>query len=300
MEDFSTMLLGETGTGKGTAAAAIGRSGYIPFDEKRGQFAESFTRTFVALNLSQFPETLIESELFGHRKGAFTGAVEAHEGVFARCSPFGAIFLDEIGEMSVPVQIKLLQVLQERTFTPVGSHEKQRFRGRVIAATNKPLDRLRSTGQFRDDFFYRLCSDIITVPPLRQRIAEEPAELDDLIGLIVTRLTGEAAPELVGAVRGAVDKHYPWPGNVRELEQAVRRILLTRQYRGDHRATAPDLCSRLQAGLADGSLDADQLLAGYCALLHQRHHNYEEVARRTNLDRRTAKAYVEKHRARQR
>jgi len=298
MEDFSTMLLGDTGTGKGTAAAAIGRSGFIPFDEKRGVFAESFTSSFTALNLSQFPETLIESELFGHRKGAFTGAVEAHEGIFARCSPHGAIFLDEIGDASVPVQIKLLQVLQERTFTPVGSHEKLRFHGRVIAATNKPLDKLRQAGQFRDDFFYRLCSDVITVPTLQQRIAEELVELDDLIALIVQRITGEASPEMVATVRDVVDsslgKNYAWPGNVRELEQAVRRILLTKDYRGDHRNVAPDLCGRLQAGLAEGSLDADALLAGYCGLLYDRHGTFEEVARRTNLDRRTVKAYIEK------
>jgi DNA-binding NtrC family response regulator len=298
MEDFSTMLLGDTGTGKGTAAAAIGRSGFIPFDEKHGCFAESFTSSFTALNLSQFPETLIESELFGHRKGAFTGAVEAHEGIFARCSPHGAIFLDEIGDASVPVQIKLLHVLQERVFSPVGSHDKLRFRGRIIAATNKPLDKLRTEGQFRDDFFYRLCSDVITVPSLAQRIAEEPVELDDLIALIVHRSTGAESPELVALVRDVIDsslgKAYAWPGNVRELEQAVRRILLTRHYEGNHKAVAPDLLGRLQAGLAAGTLDADTLLAGYCALLHQRHATYEEVARRTNLDRRTVKAYVEK------
>jgi DNA-binding NtrC family response regulator len=295
MEDFSTMLLGETGTGKGTAAAAIGRSGFIPFDERRGCFAESFTRTFVSLNLSQFPETLIESELFGHRKGAFTGAVEAHEGIFARCSPHGAIFLDEIGDASIPVQIKLLQILQERTFSPVGSHERLRFRGRVIAATNKPLDQLRTGGQFRDDFFYRLCSDVITVPTLQQRIQEEPRELDDLVELIVTRLTGEASPETLAQMRSALDKKYAWPGNVRELEQAVRRILLTKQYRGDYKAIAPDLHAKLVAGLAAGSLDADALLAGYCTLLYERHGTVEEVARRTNLDRRTVKAYLSKH-----
>jgi len=132
MEDFSTLLLGETGTGKGTAAAAIGRSGFIPFNTKTGKFAESFTKTFIEINLSQFPETLIESELFGHKKGAFTGAVDSHNGLFSLSSPYGSIFLDEIGDVSVPIQIKLLKILQDRIFSPVGSHEKLRFDGRVI------------------------------------------------------------------------------------------------------------------------------------------------------------------------
>jgi DNA-binding NtrC family response regulator len=296
LEDFSTLLLGETGTGKGTAAAAIGRSAFIPFDEQKDRFAESFTRSFVSLNLSQYPESLMESELFGHRKGAFTGAVEAHEGVFTRCSAHGAIFLDEIGDVSVPVQIKLLQVLQERTFSPVGSHEKRRFRGRVIAATNQPLDALRERKVFRDDFFYRLCSDVITVPPLRQRLQEIPAELDLLVRHLVARMAGEAASELVALVlevlSGSVGRSYAWPGNVRELEQAVRRILLTRRYEGDTRAVGPDLRSRLRTGLEEGTLDAEALLAGYCGLLYQRHSTIEEVARRTNLDRRTVKRYL--------
>jgi len=287
MEDFSTLLLGETGTGKGTAAAAIGRSGFIPFDPKTGCFAESFTQSFVPLNLSQFPETLIESELFGHKKGAFTGAISDHAGALARCSAHGAIFLDEIGDLAVPVQIKLLQVLQERTFTPVGSHDRLRFRGRVIAATNQPLETLRATGQFRDDFFYRLCSDVIIVPPLRQRIQEDQRELGDLIASMAQRLTGQ--PEL--PVAWPVPAEYPWPGNVRELEQAVRRVLLTQQYAGDQRSAEPDWIGKLQAG----KLDADALLAGYCHLLHKRHGTIEEVARRTHLDRRTVKAYLGKY-----
>ncbi|MCB1102741.1 MAG: sigma 54-interacting transcriptional regulator, partial [Kiritimatiellae bacterium] len=116
MEDFSTMLLGETGTGKGAAASAIGRSGFIPYRPETGRFAESFAGNFLSINLSQYPEALVESELFGHRKGAFTGAVTDHDGVFARCSPNGSIFLDEIGEVPETLQIKLLQVLQERSF----------------------------------------------------------------------------------------------------------------------------------------------------------------------------------------
>jgi DNA-binding NtrC family response regulator len=296
MEDFSTLLLGETGTGKGTAAAAIGRSGYIPFDEKLDRFSESFMRGFISLNLSQFPETLIESELFGHRKGAFTGAVEAHEGVLARCSPHGAIFLDEIGDVSVPIQIKLLQVLQERTFCPVGSHEPLRFRGRVIAATNRSLESLRKRDLFRQDFFYRLCSDMIEVPPLRQRLQQDPKELRQLIEHTLTRMLGEPAAELVAHVetslRHTVDDQYSWPGNVRELEQAIRRILVTGGYTPSETAQSASLREQLIAGIEAQSLNAESLLAGYCKVLYENSGNYEAVGRRTNLDRRTVKKYV--------
>jgi len=297
MEDFSTVLLGETGTGKGAAATAIGRSGYIPFNMEKECFTESFTRSFISINLSQFSPALLESELFGHRKGAFTGAIDQHEGILGRCSPHGAIFLDEIGEVAVPIQIKLLQVLQERIFSPVGSHEKLRFRGRVIAATNKPLDELRQQGRFRDDFFYRLCSDVITVPSLRQRLQEDPGELDELLDHVIQRLTGQQSKTLVTEIRSVFNKslgdNYPWSGNVRELEQAVRRILLTKQYEGDHMViTAPDAQARLIAGIEGGTLDAEALLSAYCTLLYQRHGTYEEVAHRTHLDRRTVKKYI--------
>lgn len=297
MEDFSTLLLGETGTGKGTAAQAIGRSGFIPLDRRRKMFVESFARSFVSLNLSQFPETLIESALFGHKKGAFTGAVEDYQGVFDRCSPYGAILLDEIGEVSHPIQIKLLQVLQERVFSPVGSQKQSRFQGRVIAATNRSKEDIRQKERFRDDFYYRLCSDIITVPPLRQRIQEDPKELDLLLSTTIERLIGKPSPELVSMVREVIDRElgidYPWPGNVRELEQCARRILLKGVYTGESDFQSFELDRKLINGIEEGSIDAASLVSGYCYLLYQRHPNFEEVARRTGLDRRTVKKYIQ-------
>src|SRR3954467_9704902 len=240
MEEFSTLLLGETGTGKGSAAAAIGRSEVIPYLPGERRFAANFAQTFISINLSQFAEALIESELFGHRKGAFTGAIDHHQGVFERCSAHGALFLDEIGEAPVPVQIKLLQVLQERTFTPLGGHEKKRFSGRVIAATNRSLAELRQGGRFRDDFYYRLCSDVIHVPTLRERIQESPGELAQLVSLLVERTVGSASGDLTAYVLEAFERDLPrgyaWPGNVRELEQAVRRVVLAGAYKPDGEA----------------------------------------------------------------
>jgi hypothetical protein len=297
MEDFSTLVLGETGTGKGAVAAAIGRSGYIPYDAARRRFAANFTETFIAINLSQFPETLIESELFGHRKGAFTGAIDNHEGVFERCNAHGALFLDEIGEVTVPVQIKLLQVLQERTFTPVGGREKKRFSGRVIAATNQPLGALRREGRFRKDFFYRLCSDVIEVPTLRQRIAESGAELEHLVRLLVARISGAEMPELAATametLQAGLPRGYAWPGNVRELEQAIRRILLTGRYAGDAAEAEADGTQGLVRELAAGTLTADELLGRYCAQLYRQFGTYAEVAKRVGLDPRTTRKYVQ-------
>ncbi len=296
MEDFSTMLLGATGTGKGLASAAIGRSGYIPFVDKKGCFQESFTRAFVPINLSQFPEQLLESELFGHKKGSFTGAVESHDGVFTLCSPAGAIFLDEIGEVSIPVQIKLLNVLQEREFSPVGSHQKKRFYGRVIAATNRSIDELRIKGGFRDDFYYRLCSDIIHVPSLYQRIQEDPNELDELLAHTLRRIIGKTSPELVlttiKIINQQVPPDYPWPGNVRELEQCVRRILLKRQYEGDRMNSTGGEYDALEASLKRGNLTAHELMSRYCKVLYKKLGTYEAVARQIDLDRRTVKKYV--------
>lgn len=296
MEDFSTLLLGPTGCGKGAAAAAIGRSGFIPFDEKKQTFAESFTKTFIPVNLSQFPETLLESELFGHTKGAFTGAVASYDGLFALCGPHGSIFLDEIGDVNPQVQIKLLQIMEERIFSPVGSHKKLKFNGRVIAATNRSIDQLRRKGTFRDDFYYRLCSDSIVVPSLQQRLQENPKELDELIACTVERITGHKAEELAVTVKEVIDKNlgndYHWPGNVRELAQCIRRVIIKRQYTGDSTAASQDLRPRLFADIDSGKLDAQDILAAYCTILYQKHGTYEQVARITQLDRRTVKKHI--------
>jgi len=297
MEDFATIFEGETGTGKGSAAAAIGRSAFIPYDRKKGRFVENFAETFIAINLSQYPESLIESELFGHRKGAFTGAVADHRGLFARCRRHGALFLDEIGDISISTQIKLLQVIQERTFMPVGSHDQKRFAGRVIAATNRPIIELRRKKQFRDDFYYRLCSDIIIVPTLRQRIEETPAELDQMVNLLVLRMTGREMPSktdmILETLKKDLPKEYSWPGNVRELEQAVRSILLKSHYHGDAMVTDVNLEDALVQKIYAGTLEAKELLNHYCRLLYRRYGTYEEVARRAKFDPRTVKKYLQ-------
>ncbi len=294
MEDFSTMLLGETGTGKGMAASAVGRSGFIPFNEKSGCFSENFAKIFISINLSQFPEQLIESELFGHQKGAFTGAVEAHKGIFTRSSSHGAIFLDEVGDVSIPVQIKLLQVLQERHFSPVGSHKVERFQGRVIAATNQPLTTMRKDGQFRDDFYYRLCSDVILVPSLRQRLAEHPNEIYVILSFIIKRILGRTSEKLVEEISSFIlcnqPRKYPWPGNIRELEQCVRQILIRQSYTWQH--TEEETTDQFSADIDQGKLTAQQLLSQYCKKLYARLGTYEAVAKVTDLDRRTVKKHV--------
>jgi len=298
MEDFSTLLLGETGTGKGTAAKAVGRSGYIPFDEKKQCFTQSFTRAFSSLNLSQYPESLLESELFGHTKGAFTGAVDDYQGVFDRCSPHGSILLDEIGEIPNHVQIKLLRVLQERSFSPVGTHETSRFNGRVIAATNRPKNDIIDGKVFRDDFYYRLCSDIIEVPPLRTRIMEKPSELDDLLDFTIQKMTGTHSEKLILKVKRIIDrrlgKDYQWPGNVRELEQCVRSVLLRRDYNGKQKDRTKNLslAQELIQGIIDQNILVSSLVSGYCRLLYDNAGTYEKVAKLTGLDRRTIKKHI--------
>lgn len=296
MEDFSTLLLGETGTGKGTAAAAIGQSGLIPFNSRTGCFESSFTSNFIETNLSQFPESLIESELFGHRKGAFTGAIDHHQGLFERCTRHGSLFLDEIGDLSIPNQIKLLKVLEDRKFSPVGSHKALRFHGRVIAATHRPVHDLINNGDFRQDFYFRLSSDVIHVPSLRQRLDESTEEMDFLIPLIVERLTGNTDKELIRKISHVIDEQVPedynWPGNVRELEQIVRRIILNNHI-GELISLPHNTKEDWQSSAAAAEINANELLSSYCQRLYQQYNSYVKVAEITGLDRRTVKKYIQ-------
>jgi DNA-binding NtrC family response regulator len=296
MEDFSTLLVGETGSGKGEAASALGRSAFIPYDDKRECFKERMNDMFVTAHLSEFSEALIESELFGHRKGSFTGAIDHHRGVLSRVKPHGAVFLDEIGEISLPIQVKLLRVLQDRVFTAVGGHEPERFEGRVVAATHRSFAALREDGRMRDDFFYRLCTHTIELPSLRVRLSESSGELAHLLGHLVARIVGEPSPELTREIHEVILRDlgagYGFPGNVRELEQCVRRVLLTGTC-GPAIAAASSGRPMLAQLLAETTLPAEELVQRYCAELYARSQSYVEVARITGLDRRTVKKHVD-------
>ena len=297
MEDFSLLLLGETGTGKSLVAKAIGFSGYIPFNASTRRFAESFTASFKAINLSQFSPGVLESELFGHKKGAFTGATDNYSGLFAKCSRYGSVFIDEIGDIDIPIQVKLLNVLQDRRFSPVGSLEQHRFEGRVISATSRPIDQLMETGQFRTDFYYRLCSDVITMPSLRQRISENHTELRELIARLLQRVIESPDEDLIdridARIQAVIAKDYHWPGNVRELEQCIRRICITGTYQGQALTAVKQVNEiNYQVDAQGNYLSAQKLLQTYCRFLYDQNHSFETVARIVNLDRRTVKKYI--------
>src|SRR5207245_2420943 len=216
-------------------------------------FVEEAASAFFPLNLAALSPTLIESELFGHRRGAFTGALEDRKGWFEACPPLGTVFLDEIGDVDAAIQVKLLRVLQTRTFQRLGDTAARRFEGKVIAATNRYLGAAIEAGRFREDFYYRLCSDLIVTPSLAAQLRDSPDELSRLVRAIARRVAGDAeaeglADEAEQWIREHLGPDYPWPGNVRELEQCVRNVLIRGSYEprrsrngnGDARATFVD------------------------------------------------------------
>lgn len=209
--DSTVLIYGENGTGKEIIAEAIHRN------------SRRRDRTLVVQNGSAFNENLLDSELFGHLKGAFTGAVSDKRGLF-EVADGGTFFLDEVGEMSPALQVKLLRVLQEGTFLPVGGNEPKRVDVRIVAATNRDLEKMVEAGEFRQDLYYRLNVIGVRVPPLRERREDIPA-------LAKHFLRAHSGGMYVGSKRFSTAamarlKDYEWPGNVRELENEVERLVV--------------------------------------------------------------------------
>ena len=293
MGEFATLITGPSGTGKELAARAIAESRYALFDEQRLAFASDGADSFFPINISALSPTLVESELFGHRRGAFTGAVADRRGWLETCPELGSVFLDELGDLDPAIQVKLLRVIETRTFYPVGATAGRQFRGKLITATNRDLPDLMRRGQFREDLYYRLCSDQVITPSLAEQLADSPDVLRELVAYMARRVAGDEADELAGEVMQWIDENlgadYAWPGNYRELEQCVKNVLIRRNYRPS--ATAPeDPAGRLADDLRGARLTADELLSRYVAIVYARAGTYEETARCLALDRRTVKA----------
>jgi DNA-binding NtrC family response regulator len=298
MGDIPALITGPTGTGKELVARAIAYSRYIPFDERRERFTGPPQPLFVAVNIAALSPTLIESELFGHRKGAFTGAAADREGFLESCGVLGSVFLDEVGEVDPAVQVKLLRVLQSRTLQRLGDTTPRAFEGKLIAATNRDLAEEIRKGRFREDFYYRLCADTITTPTLHEQLAGAEDELNHLVRFICTRVAGEAeaeslTEEVIRAIEVSPGSNYRWPGNFRELEQCVRSVMLRGTYTPRTPAAHADARHRIAHNIVSGHFTADDLLRHYCTLLYATSRNYSTVAEKLRLDRRTVRAKVD-------
>jgi two-component system nitrogen regulation response regulator GlnG len=209
--DVNVLIRGETGTGKELIARAI------------YQHSRRVGRTFLAINCAAIPEALLESELFGHEKGAFTGADRQHVGKFEQCNG-GTLFLDEIGDMPPALQSKILRVLQEQQLQRVGGRETLTTDVRIIAATHRDLETAVAQERFRGDLYYRLNGFTIELPPLRERGGDVRVLIDHLLHRYAQEL-GKEAPQLAPETLARLTR-YPWPGNVRELQNVVRQALL--------------------------------------------------------------------------
>jgi two-component system nitrogen regulation response regulator GlnG len=227
--DLTVMISGESGTGKELVARAL------------HDFGRRSRGPFVAVNMAAIPRELIESELFGHERGAFTGATARAAGRFEQAQG-GTLFLDEIGDMPPEAQTRLLRVLQEGEFTSVGGRDSRRTDVRIVAATHQNLRALIAEGRFREDLYYRLNVVPIRLPPLRERVGDLP----DLARSFLRRASAEGLPKKALSAE-ALDalKGYSWPGNVRELENLMRRLaVLCPEDRIPAEAVAQEIASR--------------------------------------------------------
>jgi len=295
MGEFPTLITGPSGTGKELIALAIAGPRYVPFDAERMEFADPAGEWFLPINIAALSPALIESELFGHRRGSFTGAVGDRKGWLEACSPTGSVFLDELGEMDLSLQVKLLRVIETRRFAAVGDTATREFKGKLIAATNRDLPTEIRAGRFREDLYYRLCADLIHTPSLADQIRDSPGVLHELLHYMTLRTVSAEAerclPEIEDWIRANLPADYTWPGNYRELEQCVRNVIIRRSYEPiGNRAATPEenFMTRFRAG----ELTADQLLSYYAAQVYRITGSYDAAARRLGLDRRTVKSKV--------
>ncbi len=272
------LILGESGTGKELVARAIHANG------------RRASRPFVALNCGAVPETLLESELFGHARGAFTGAIGDRKGIFEQASG-GTVFLDEIGETTLALQVRLLRAIEEGEVRPVGGNRAMQVDARVISATNRDLNLEVAEQRFRQDLYYRLSVIVISMPPLRERRADIPLLVDRFLQSASARAgrTVEVAAAALDALVG-----YGWPGNVRELENTIERAVLFSRGNAIHVADLPeaigrstasaDLHSRVFADLPS----LDELERRYLVhVLHAVGGNRTRAAEVLGIDRRT-------------
>lgn len=240
--DSSVLVLGESGTGKEMVARTI--HDCSPRKDK----------PFIAINCGAIPAELLESELFGHEKGAFTGAISARKGRFEMAEG-GTLFLDEIGDMSLPMQVKLLRVLQERTFERVGGNKTQRCDVRIIAATHRNLEQSILDGRFREDLFYRLSVFPLELPALRERLEDLPVLINEFNQRLERRNVGSVR---FGASALQTLARYPWPGNVRELCNLVERLAILYPH---SEVRAADLPQRYRGALLTEEPSGTSLLA---------------------------------------
>lgn len=242
--DSTVLINGETGTGKGLVAKAIHSRSY-----RKG-------KPFVAINCGAIPENLLESELFGHVKGAFTGATAAKVGKF-EVADGGTIFLDEIGDMSPDLQVKVLKVLEEREFEPVGGCKSVKVDVRIIAATHRDLEEAVQKGTFREDLFYRLYVIPIQLPSLSERRIDIPL----LTHYFLNKLNIDKKAQITGISQGAMEllMRHTWPGNVRELANMLERLVVLK---GEGEIQEEDLPPKLRA--AKSELEDDLNLPVAC------------------------------------
>ncbi|MBX3156479.1 MAG: sigma-54-dependent Fis family transcriptional regulator [Deltaproteobacteria bacterium] len=239
------LVRGESGSGKELVARAI---------HERGPRRD---RAFVAVNCTALPEALLESELFGHARGAFTGATAARAGLFVEASG-GTLFLDEIGDMPLPLQARLLRVLQEGEVRAIGTDSTRHVDVRVIAATHQDLDAKIAAGQFRADLFYRLDVVPVRVPPLRDRLDDLAMLTDHFLGH-ARRRNPHAHVERISRDVATALARYPWPGNVRELQNLIERLVVVGANAEANLADLADLAPKIAGGTERFSLPRDRL-----------------------------------------